>query len=126
MVIYKINISSVIDGIENFNTTEGEVYKDSGEVIFKFSLDGDECVITVKDGKTLYERRGEQCVKIAFEEGKKTLCEIGCGGFCGSFEVFTKSLKIISGKGGYKLSLEYLNGNENQLIKLTFTAVKKG
>ena len=126
MVIYKINISSVIDGFEELKTAEGEVVQAGEKVTFKYGLDGDECLISVNCGKAVYERSGEQCVKINFEEGVKTLCEIGSGGFYGSFEIYTQSLKFISGKGGYKLSLEYLNGNENQLIKLTLTAVKKG
>ena len=125
MVIYKISISSAGVGFKDFKTAEGEVTEEGGAIIFKYSLDGDSCVLTVRDGKATQERRGEQFVKIDFEEGVKTKCEIGNGGFCGSYEVYTKSLKFISGKGGYKLSLEYLNGNEKQLIKLTFTAVKK-
>lgn len=126
MDIYKVNISSAGCGWTDNKTAEGEITEADGAVIINYSLDGDECVLTVKDGVVTQERRGEQYVKITFEEGEKTQCAIGSGGLSGSFEIVTRSIKFISGKGGYKLSLEYLNGSDKELVNLTLTAVKKG
>ena len=126
MNLYRINIRSVGNGWTDNKLTEGEVTETKSGVIVKYPLDGDECILTVDGGKVTQQRTGGQFVKITFEEGAKTQCTIGSGGLSGSYEIFTRSLKFISGKGGYKLSLEYLNGSEGEIIKLTLTAVKKG
>ena len=124
MDIYKVNISSIGDGWSDYKSVQGEIYEEGGVITVKYSLDGDECVLTVKDGKAVQERKGGQCVKISFQEGKRTKCEIGSGSFYGSYEILTKRLKFICGKGGYKLLLEYENGSAGELIELTLTAVK--
>ena len=126
MFLYMVNISSGGNGLTEEKTAEGEVTEADGAVRVKYNLDGDECVLTVKDKTVTQERRGEQCVKISFKEGERTQCVIGSGGLIGSYEVFTQSIKFLSGKGGYKLSLEYLNGSDKEPIKLLLTAVKKG
>ena len=126
MILYKVNISSVGNGWTDEKSTEGEVTEADGAVIIRYTLDGDECVLTVNGNTVTQERRGEQCVKISFKEGESTQCVIGSGGLSGSYEIFTRSINFFLGKGGYKLSLEYLNGSEKEPIKLLLTAVKKG
>lgn len=126
MSLYKVKISSVGNGWTDEKTTEGEIIESDGGVCIKYRLDGDECVLTVKDKTVTQDRHGEQCVKISFKEGERTQCVIGSGGLAGSYEVFTSSIIFFSGKGGYKLSLEYLNGSDKEPIKLLLTAVKKG
>lgn len=122
----KVNIRSVGNGWTDTKLTDGKFSEADGTVRINYLLDGDECRLTVEGKKVTQERRGGQYVKINFEEGKKTECVIGSGGLTGSFEIFTRSIRFISGKGGYKLSLEYINGSDKEPIKLDFTAVKKG
>lgn len=125
MNLYNMNIRSVGEGWTENKSVECEITETDSGVIFKYRLDGDECILAADCKKVTQKRTGKQFVEISFIEGEKTRCTIGNGGFCGSYEIFTRSLNFISGKGGYKISLEYLNGSEGELIKLTLTAVKK-
>lgn len=121
--MYKIIISSYGNGWSDEQACEGEVTFSGGAVAINYTLDGDNCMLTVDGGKVIQRRIGAQNVNIQFEEGKKTDCTFGSGGLSGSFEVLTKKIKFISGKSGLKLYLEYLSGNDREQINLTFTAL---
>ncbi len=126
MSLYKINIRSAGNGWTENVSTDGTVTEDGGKTCIRYNLDGDECSFTLYNGKAVQERIGVQRVKITFSEGEKTECSIGYGGFSGVYEIFTQRLKFVFGKGGYGVSLEYINGSSEEAVKLTFTAVKKG
>lgn len=117
----KVNInSSRSDGsVSAFGTVE----QAEGRTTVRYTLDGDNCTLTYSNGVAEQNRVGGQNIKITFEDGRKTFCEIASGAFSGGFEVFTKSLKFISGKGGIKLALDYESGTDKERTKLTFTAV---
>lgn len=122
----KVNINSCGGGWSDEKITEGVLtVADSGEISLAYALDGDSCNLTVKDGKVTQTRRGEQCVNVTFIKGLSTQCTVGSGGLSGSYEVFTRKLEYVSGKGGFRLSLEYLSGSDKELIRLTLTAVRK-
>ena len=125
MNLYEIKIDSRGSGWTDKKITQGTATEEDGAVRISYKIDCDDCTLFVDGKRAVQERRGSQPIKITFEEGNKTECRIGDGGLVGSFEVFTKSFKFISGKGGYFLSLEYINGSDEELIKLNFTAIKK-
>lgn len=112
----KIN-SSLSDEISAFGTIE----EAEGKLNVLYTLDGDDCALTYSDGKAEQTRRGGQNVKISFERGEKTFCEISSGAFSGGFEIFTESLEFISGRGGIRLGLGYV-GADGEAARLTFTA----
>lgn len=91
----------------------------------KYSLDGDECVLTVNGNAVTQERRGEQNVFITFERGKTTRCTIGSGGLSGGYDIFTRNIEILYGKGGFKISLGYESGSDKEIINLSLVAVYK-
>ena len=120
----KVNIDSCGRGWTDKKTADGLLTEDKDGVKLFYEIDGDECTLTYKNGKAVQKRQGEQFVEIAFEQGQRTSCTVGSGGLSGSYEVFTNKLNFVSGKGGFKLSLEYTSGTDRELIKLTLTAVK--
>lgn len=126
MYLCSVNINSKGAGWSDWRASDGEIFETAKGTVIRYALDGDRCELTLSDGKVMQTRRGEQCVTICFEEGKQTECIIGSGGFTGSFKIFTKSLKILSGKGGYRITIEYLSGVDGELINLSFTAMRKG
>lgn len=118
----KVTIKSEGGNWTDCKTSRGTLIKDGNGVKITYSLDGDECTLTVKGSVVSQERKGAQNVAITFEEGKRTLCTIGCGGFCGSFDILTRKINVNSSKEEFRLSLEYLNGSDNELIRLTLSA----
>ncbi len=90
-----------------------------------YYIDGDECVLSVDGGCVTQERCGEQNVRINFELGKRTQCVIGSGGLAGGYDIFTRRLETLSGKGGFRVELEYANGSDEEIINLTLSAVYK-
>ena len=122
---YKVTIRSVGRGWTDEKETCGEVLQTPDGVSLKYTLDGDDCTLTVGNGRAVQERKGSQPVCIEFIEGSHTDCVIGSGSFCGSYKIFTKSLKFVSGSSGFKLALEYENGSDTELIKLILTALEK-
>lgn len=124
MSMYKVNIRSKGNGWVDERTATGTVFSDENTFTLNYSLDGDECTLTYNNGKVTQIRRGENCLRLDFEEGKRTSCIIGSGEVCGSYEIYTRRIKFLSGKGGYKLDLEYEGGADCELINLNLTAVK--
>ena len=122
---YKVIIRSEGRGWTDEKITEGKVSQVKNGVRLAYSLDGDGCALIANAKRVVQKRSGDQCVAIEFVEGKITKCEIGSGSFRGSYNIFTKSLKFASGKNGFKLSLEYENGSDGELIKLVLTAYVK-
>ncbi len=118
----KVNINSSIGGSENSVCAEGYLEASGDNFIVRYALDGDRCTLSYCDNTAEQIRVGGQNVKITFKEGEKTFCEIGSGDFRGGFEVYTKSLKVISGKGGVKLTLEYFSGADGEKNALSFVA----
>lgn len=121
--MYKINITSRGRDWSDSKTCEGEVTFASGETIINYTMDGDACTLKTDGVKAVQSRVGEQNIYIEFEEGKKTQCTFGSGSLSGSFEILTKKIKFVSGKGGVKLNLEYLSGNDEEPVSLTLTAL---
>lgn len=121
--MYRINITSRGRGWSDSKTCEGTVMCD-GATVINYTLDGDKCTLTADGGKVIQNRVGKQCIHIEFEEGKKTVCTFGDGAMSGSFEILTKKIKLISGKGGIRLNLEYLSGSDKEPVTLTLTALK--
>lgn len=122
--MYRINITSRGNGWSDSKTCEGEVVVSDGVTVINYTLDGDKCTLTSNGAKVIQKREGLQCVHIEFEEGKKTICTFGDGAMSGSFEVLTKKIKFVSGKGGLRLELEYLSGSDKEPVSLTLTALK--
>lgn len=123
--MYRINITSNGANWSDNKTCEGDVTFSDDTVIINYTLDGDKCTLTVGRGKVIQKRTGAQNVNVQFEEGKKTSCTLGSGGLSGSFEILTEKIKFVSGKGGLRLNLEYLSGNDREHVSLTLTALKK-
>ncbi|MDE6441626.1 MAG: DUF1934 domain-containing protein [Clostridia bacterium] len=122
--MYRINITSNGANWSDNKTCEGDVTFSDGAVIINYTLDGDKCTLTVDSGKVVQNRVGAQNVNVQFEEGKKTSCIFGSGGLSGSFEILTEKIKIVYGKGGLRLNLEYLSGSDRERVNLTLTAFK--
>lgn len=126
MKMYGINIVSCGRDWKDDITTEGDVHlTDDGLLTVCYTLDGDECTLTVDGGKVVQRRRGVQNVHIEFEEGKYTDCTFGNGGFTGAYKIFTDKIKLIRSKAGMRLSLDYLSGDDREPVKLKFTALNK-
>ena len=122
--MYKVNIRSNGNGWVDERTATGTVSSGENAFTLNYFIDGDECALTYNDGKITQIRRGGNCLRLDFEEGKCTSCVIGSGEVCGSYEIYTRRINFLSGKGGYKLTLEYEGGADRELIILNLTAVK--
>ncbi len=120
----RVNIRSSGDGWSEDIGTEGKISFSDGALCLNYTLKGDGCSLTFKNGAATQIRRGLQCLSLSFIEGQKTNCVIGEGGLCGSFGITTSKLKIVSGKGGFRLSLEYISGTDGEKVNLVLTAVK--
>lgn len=118
----KVNINSSIGGSGNSVCADGYLEASEDKFTVSYALDGDKCTLSYCDNTAEQIRVGGQNVKITFKEGEKTFCEIGTGAFHGGFEVYTKTLKLISGKGGVKLTLEYFSGTDGEKNALSFVA----
>ena len=121
----KVTINSCGGNWKDSRSADGVFTRTQDGCSVKYSLDGDECVLTVNGGTVTQERLGVQRVNITFEQGKTTQCTIGSGGLSGGFEVFTRKLETLYGKGGFKVSLEYESGADKEIINLTLTALYK-
>lgn len=123
MELYKIKIKSSGDGWTDNRTSIGE-YSDGGVTRFKYEIDGDECVLSVKDGVVTQIRKGDNEFALVFERDKTTKCVFGSGGMSGEYTIRTDKLKIYRGDGVFRLTLGYRLGDGDEIIKLIFTAVK--
>lgn len=104
--------------------SRGSFEKTADGVKVYYLSDGDQCTFFFKEGKAEYGRTGSQYVHMVFEEGKTTLCEIGCGNMKGSFEIKTVKLKTVTLDGGQEVLLEYESGQDGERTKLSFTVLK--
>ena len=89
----RIKINSVIDGVKNNLFFEGKVINAPSGMKFCYSLDGDECELSMDGDKIVQQRRGQQNIKMTFRKGEETECYLESGGFSGSFSVFTNDLQ---------------------------------
>ena len=124
MELYKIKINSAGNGWKDEKSTSGTVEAEGERITVNYSLDGDMCTFSYCGGKAVQRRRGGQNIEISFEEGGYTQCVIGEGDLAGAFKVFTRSLIIKRGKGGFRIILNYESGEDRENIKLQPTAVK--
>lgn len=122
MNLYKVIIRSRGNGWTDEKVTEGELFETQNKVKLVYALDGDNCVLEITEGRAVQTRRGEQCLKITFEEGKYSDCVIGEGNMSGSYKIFTRKIEFLRGKNGFSLSLEYENGSDREIINLKLTA----
>jgi uncharacterized beta-barrel protein YwiB (DUF1934 family) len=114
----KVIISSQGDDWSSKISSEGDFEKDSSDRINIFyHIDGDSCLLTIDGEKITQTRHGKQELKLLFEKGKKSKCQLGDGEFCGYFDVFTKDIVVSVGKGGVKINLSYQNGEDNIVMK---------
>lgn len=125
MILCKVIIRSRGSGWTDEKISEGELIKTQKGVRLNYILDGDECVLRAENGKALQERRGAQRIKISFKEGEFSDCVIGEGEMRGLYKIFTRRLEFFCGKNGFKLSLEYENGSDREIINLDLTAYGK-
>ncbi|HBN12750.1 MAG TPA: hypothetical protein DD415_03950 [Clostridiales bacterium] len=123
MELYKIKIKSSGDGWTDNRTSIGKYY-DDGVMRFKYEIDGDVCVLSVKDGVVTQTRKGDNEFAFVFERGKTTKCVFGSEGMRGEYAIHTDKLKIYRGDGVFRLTLGYCLGDGEEKIKLIFTAVK--
>lgn len=123
-----IEIKSTVDGETSVVSANGKVIKEPSEMRFDYSLDGDECTLTVTDSEVVQTRRGEHNIKLTFKKGEKTECLLGSGLFSGTVSVFTEdfqySICSINKRLGavhiFMLTLNYML--EEQKIKINFSA----
>ncbi len=123
MDLYKIEIKSYGNGWMDKRTSIGE-YTDDGAPRFRYEIDGDSCVLSVKDGAVTQTRKGENEFAFVFARGKTTKCVFGSGGMSGEFDIYTDTLKIYRSDGVFRLTLGYRCGDNDEKMKLIFTAVK--
>ncbi|MDE5721965.1 MAG: DUF1934 domain-containing protein [Clostridia bacterium] len=118
----KVTIISSSADFDSRVSSEGliDFLPDGYEVTY--SLDGDFCTLTVTDNTVTQKRTGSQNIFMTFSQGETTLCEIGMNGFCGGFEILTQKLTLTKGKGGIKISLEYISRVDGEKTYLTFIA----
>ena len=118
----KVTIISSSAGFESRVTSDGLLKIQPTGCEVNYSLDGDFCTLAVKDNVVTQKRTGGQNILMTFSQGETSVCEIGTGGLCGSFEIFTENLKFTKGKGGVKISLEYISRADGEKMHLTFIA----
>lgn len=118
----KVTITSSSADFERRVSSDGsiKILPDGYEVTY--SIDGDFCTLTVTENAVTQKRTGSQNVYMTFSQGETTLCEIGADGLCGGFEITTEKLNITKGKGGIKVSLEYISRADGEKTYLTFIA----
>lgn len=118
----KITVKSEGNGWREEVKSDGFItfYKDGFSAVYE--IDGDRAEFKYSDGKCRQKRSGDQNIFIEFKEGAHTTLEISSSGLSGKYEIYTERLKYLIGKGGVKVSLNYISGEEER-IYLTFCAV---
>jgi uncharacterized beta-barrel protein YwiB (DUF1934 family) len=118
----KVRISSFGSDWSSEISAEGKLERgECGNFKVLYNIDGDSCVLSFVDEKVFQQRSGKQNLKLEFAKDKATTCQIGEGDLSGYFDIFTTEIKIVEGKGGIKLTLCYINGNDN--ITLNFIVI---
>lgn len=109
----------------NEDISTGGVYRNiDGGVFVCYVSDGDQSTFFFKGGEAEYVRTGSQYIRMFFEQGKATRCEIGYGNMNGFFEVTTRKIEIVSDGNGHRVRLEYESGQDGDITELTFTVLK--
>lgn len=114
----RLTISSAGDGWKDNAECEGEAEVKENAVVIGYFLDGDACRLTLSEKCVSQLREGGVNIKISFEEGKNTFCEISDGGEGGGYGVFTEKLSVTLGKFGCYAAAEYRNGADGEKISL--------
>ena len=125
---WSIEIKTCIDGVSDTVSTRGKLISAPSGYSFDYNLDGDECTLCLTGDKVVQTRRGEQNIKITFQEGETTECILESGGFCGTITVFTEHLQhtvcSIDKRFGsvqiFTLTIVYTLGE--QRVKIDFSA----
>ncbi len=118
----RVKITSFGNGWESSVTSDGDIIFSDLAAVVNYEIDGDKCTLVYRDGLLEQRRNGSQNLHVTFREGSVTSLEIGSGGVCGSYRVYTKNIKYLSGKGGIRLTLGYESGEDREGITLVFTA----
>lgn len=119
----KILINSSGEGWDDSLQDVGEFIKTEKGCEIHYKIADDECLICIEENTVTQTRRGDTNVDISFRMGKTTQCKISTGGFSGGYAVFTEELSYSLKKGGLRLKITYLNGDDKERINLTFTAL---
>ena len=123
----RIEIVSCIDGEKTTFSVKGQVKKTSSGFCFDYTLDGDECTLTVKDDEAVQSRRGEQNIVMTFRKGMQTQCFLQSGDFSGAFPIYTETMEYAifgserksEGLERFTLSIAYVLGEQKTEIKFS-------
>ncbi|MDE7454150.1 MAG: DUF1934 domain-containing protein [Clostridia bacterium] len=118
-----VKIVSNGDSLNEDISTGGIYRKIDGGILVCYVSDGDQSTFFFKEGEAEYVRTGSQYIRMFFEQGKTTRCEIGYGNMNGFFEVSTKRIEISSDGRGYGVLLEYQSGQDGESTVLNFTVL---
>ena len=122
-----IEIKSCIDGETSIISVTGKVTRSPSEYRFDYTLDGDKCTLTVREGEVIQTRRGEQNIDLTFIKGEKSECVFDMGGLSGTVPVFTEDIQrdvcSIDRRFGavyvYMLTLAYTLGEQKTRINFS-------
>ena len=120
-----VKIISCGNNLNEDISAEGICRNIDGGVLVYYISDGDGSTFFFKEGEAEYVRTGGQYIRMFFETGKTTRCEIGYGNMNGFFEVSTKKIDISSDKNGHRVLLEYESGQDGERTELSFTVLYK-
>ncbi len=119
----KLSIFSQGDGWKQNAECEAEASVGENGVVVRYLLDGDNCRLTLSRNSLSQVREGGVNIKISFEEGKTTFCEISDGSSGGGYEVFTEKLSVTLGKHGFYAAADYSGGAVGETISLKIKAL---
>ena len=100
----------------------GRMKISDNSAVICYSMDGDECTLSLSPGRIEQVRKGSTNIRISFVEGGKTACILGDELLRGGYEVFTSRLSCIIKKFGAVARIEYLSGEDRERITLSVSA----
>ena len=119
-----VKIQSNGDNFSEDISVGGSCQRIDGGVFVSYVSDGDQSTFFFKQGSAEYVRMGSQYIRMFFEQGKTTRCELGYGNMNGFFEVDTEKIEIKSDENGHRVRLVYKSGQDDR-TELIFTVQYK-
>ncbi len=114
-----IGITTLTGGEESRFSSSARVERGAGgDYQVGYLFDGDECLLSVKEGAITQSRRGAVSTDITFKVGERTECRIDGGEGDVFLEVDCLSLVREMFKSGERISLEYIMADEVYRLKI--------
>lgn len=119
---FRLTIVSEGDGWNSRVDETAEAEISEGVAKFRYTLDGDDCELTVGDAFVRQSRKGSVPLKLTFRPRERTLCIVGDESLCGGYEIYTQCLSVTVAQFGCRADMTYLSGKDKEKIHLKIAA----